>query len=247
MTNQLHGILQDIVSHTQTLGFLTMLKITSDNTTNIESIAEDRSVILKATTHNKVNEFNDTFGMPDLHKLAYHLKNTEYANNAKLTVETAVRNNETIPSHIHFENAAGDFHNDYRFMEKSIIDEKLKSIKSKISSWDVVFQPSVSAIQRLKLMSGALDQDDKLFQVKTENGNLNFYFGDLNTHAGKFTFQHGVNGDLKHTWAWPVEAVQKILNLDGDKTISITDQGAMMITVDSGLAKYDYILPAQQK
>lgn len=241
-------ILQDIVSHTQTLGFLTMLKVSpDDDTTVIESITEDRSVILKANTHSKIEEFNDTFGMPDLNKLSFHLKNPEYAQGAKLSVETDVRNGETIPTHIHFENAAGDFDNDYRFMEKSIIEEKLKSVKSKISSWDVVFEPSIAAIQRLKLMAGTLDQDDKLFQVKTEDGNLNFYFGDLNTHAGKFTFQHGVNGELKHTWAWPHEAVQKILNLDGDKTVSITDQGAMMITVDSGLAKYDYILPAQQK
>jgi len=241
-------ILTDIVSHTQSLAFLTMLKITpDDDTTVIESIAEDRSVILKATTHTKISEFTETFGMPDLNKLSYHLKNPEYAKDAKLTVETGVRNNETIPTHIHFENAAGDFHNDYRFMEKAVIEEKLKSVKSKISSWDVVFEPNVAAIQRLKLMAGTLDQDEKLFQVKTEDNNLNFYFGDLNTHAGKFTFQHGVSGTLKHTWAWPVEAVQKILNLDGDKTLSITDQGAMMITVDSGLAKYDYILPAQQK
>ena len=38
-----------------------------------------------------------------------------------------------------------------------------------------------------------------------------------------------------------------ILNLAGDKTIKIADAGAMMITVDSGLAEYDYILPAQSK
>ena len=38
----------------------------------------------------------------------------------------AERNGETIPTHIHFENAAGDFQNDYRFMNKAIIEEKLK-------------------------------------------------------------------------------------------------------------------------
>jgi hypothetical protein len=241
-------ILQDIVSHTQSLGFITMLKITSDDeTTTIESLTDDRSVILKATTNTPIGEFNDTFGMPDLHKLAYHLKNPEYAKDAAISVVSANRNGVTIPTHIHFENAAGDFHNDYRFMEKSIIEEKLKRVKSNISSWDCELEPSVAAIQRLKLMSGTLDQDDKLFQVKTEDNNLNFYFGDLNTHAGKFTFHHGVTGTLKHTWAWPVEAVQKILGLDGDKKLSITDQGAMMITVDSGMAEYNYILPAQQK
>jgi hypothetical protein len=29
--------------------------------------------------------------------------------------------------------------------------------------------------------------------------------------------------------------------------MSISDQGAMKIAVDSGLVKYDYILPAQSK
>ena len=245
---KMKDILQDIVSHTHSLAVLTMLKIKPDtDTTIIESISEDRSVILKATTHKKIAEFIETFGMPDLHKLLYHLKNPEYAKDATLTVETGIRNNETVPTHIHFENAAKDCHNDYRLMEKSIIEDKLKSVKSKVSTWDVVFEPTFAAIQRLKLMAGTLDQDDKLFVVKTENGDLNFYFGDQNTHAGKFTFHYNVSGKLSHTWAWPVEVVQKILGLDGDKILSISDHGVMMITVDSGLAKYDYMLPAQQK
>ena len=42
-------------------------------------------------------------------------------------------------------------------------------------------------------------------------------------------------------------AIQAILSLTGDITMSISDQGAMMISVDSGLAAYDYILPAQSK
>ena len=156
------------------------------------------------------------------------------------------RNGETIPTHIHFENEGGDFQNDYRFMNKAIIEEKLKSVKFKGSTWDVEFEPSVAAIARMKLMAGA-HSEEPVFQVKTEDGDLNFYFGDLNTHAGKFTFQHDVGGNLQHTWAWPVAQTISILGLDGDKKISITDQGAMMITVDSGMAKYDYILPAQSK
>jgi hypothetical protein len=95
-------------------------------------------------------------------------------------------------------------------------------------------------------MAGA-HSEETVFQVKTEGGDLNFYFGDLNTHAGNFTFQHSITGKLTHTWAWPIDKTLAILNLDGDKKLSITDQGAMKITVDSGLAKYDYILPAQQK
>jgi hypothetical protein len=79
-----------------------------------------------------VNEFVGTFGMPNLDKLALHLKNPEYKTDAKIDVVQAERNGETIPTHIHFENAAGDFENDYRFMNKAIIEEKLKLLSLKV-------------------------------------------------------------------------------------------------------------------
>jgi len=240
-------ILQDIVAHTHALGFLSLVKVTSENgKTSIDSMAEDRSVILSAETHNAVNEFTGVFGMPNLEKLNLHLKNPEYKDNAKIEVVSAERNGEVIPTHIHFENAAGDFQNDYRFMNKQIIEEKLKTVKFKGANWDVTFTPAMASIARMKLMSAA-HTEEVTFAVKTEDGNLVFYFGDASTHAGSFVFQHDVGGELKHTWSWPVAQVQSILNLDGDTTVSISDQGAMMISVDSGLAKFDYILPAQSK
>ena len=73
------------------------------------------------------------------------------------------------------------------------------------------------------------------------------FFGDAASHAGSFVFQHDVGGKLKHTWSWPVTQVRSILNLDGDVTMKIADAGAMQITVDSGIAEYNYILPAQSK
>ena len=237
-------ILQDIVAHTHALGFLSLVKVTGGEETTIDSMAEDRSVIMSATSSHKVAD--GTFGMPNLDKLSLHLKNPEYKDNAKIDVVQAERNGETVPTHIHFENAAGDFQNDYRFMNKAIIEEKLKTVKFKGATWAVEFQPSVEAIGRMKLMSAA-HTEEPTFNVKTVNSNLVFSFGDVSTHAGEFVFQHNVQGALQHTWSWPVAQVQAILNLTGDKTMSISDQGAMMISVDSGIAKYDYILPAQSK
>ena len=239
-------ILQDVVAHTHALGFLAIVKVSNDDGTAIDSMAEDRSVILSAETHNKVNEFTGTFGMPNLDKLALHLKNPEYKDNAKIQVVQAERNGETIPTHIHFENTAGDFQNDYRFMNKAIIEEKLKTVKFKGAAWAVEFSPSMAAIQRMKLMSAA-HSEEPTFNVKTTDSNLVFSFGDASTHAGEFVFAHDVEGSLSHTWAWPVAQVQAVLNLDGDKTLSISDQGAMQISVNSGIAIYDYILPAQSK
>ena len=244
-------ILQDVVAHTHALGFLPLVKVTSDNgETKVDSMAEDRSVILSATTHNAVNEFTGTFGMPNLDKLALHLKNPEYKTDAKIEVVQAERNGETIPTHIHFENTTGDFQNDYRFMNKAIIEEKLKTVTFKGAAWAVEFKPSVASIGRMKLMSAA-HNEEPTFNVTTKatggTNDLVFSFGDASTHAGEFVFQNAVEGTLQHTWSWPVAAVQAILNLSGDVTMSISDQGAMKITVDSGLAEYDYILPAQSK
>jgi len=241
-------ILQDIVAHTHSLGFLSLVKVTGGDETTIDSMAEDRSVIMSATSNHSIAQ--GTFGMPNLDKLALHLKNPEYKDNAKIDVVQVERNGETMPTHIHFENAAGDFQNDYRFMNKAIIEEKLKTVKFKGATWNVEFEPSMAAIARMKLMSAA-HSEEPTFNVTTKaTGGVNdlvFSFGDASTHAGEFVFQNAVEGTLSHTWSWPVAAVQAILNLSGDVTMSISDQGAMMITVDSGIATYDYILPAQSK
>jgi hypothetical protein len=104
----------------------------------------------------------------------------------------------------------------------------------------------VAAIQRLRMQAQA-NAEESTFIAKTENGDLKFFFGDHSTHAGNFVFQSGVAGQLKRAWAWPVAQVLSIMGLVGDKTMRITDDGAMQITVDSGLAVYNYILPAQSK
>jgi hypothetical protein len=247
MEINMKDILQDIVAHTHSLGFLPTVKVTGEDlATTIEAMAEDRSVIVNAKTHKPVDEFSGVFGMPNLDKLALHLKNPEYKENAKINVVKSQRNGAEIPTSLHFENAAGDFVNDYRFMSTEVINEKLKSVKYKGSGWEVEFEPAVAAIGRLKLQAAA-HSEESVFQVKTEDDGLVFFFGDASTHAGSFVFQHDVGGKLKHTWSWPINQVISILGLDGKTTMRISDQGAMQITVDSGITEYNYILPAQSK
>lgn len=241
------NILADVVTHTHQLGFLPLVKITGTSTqTSIESMADDRSVIMMATTHSPVGEFEGQFGMPNLDKLALHLKNPEYRSDARIEVSRGQRNGVEVATGLHFENAAGDFQNDYRFMSSEIINEKLKSVKFKGAAWEIEFEPSLAAIQRLKLQAAA-HSEESVFQVRTENGNLVIFFGDASSHAGNFVFQHDVSGKLKHTWSWPVSQVQSILGLSGNMKIQISDAGAMQITVDSGIAEYKYILPALTK
>jgi hypothetical protein len=247
MENHMKDILQDLVAHTHSLGFLPLVKITGDAaSTQIESMAEDRSVVVNAKTHAAVDEFEGTFGMPNLEKLNIHLKCPEYKENAKISVVKQQRAGVEVPTGIHFENAASDFVNDYRFMNADIINEKLKTVKFKGAKWDIEFQPTVANIQRLKFQANA-HSEESVFQVTTKDDNLVFSFGDASTHAGNFVFQTGVTGKLKQTWSWPVVQTMSILSLAGDITMRIADAGALQITVDSGLAEYNYTLPAQSK
>ena len=184
--------------------------------------------------------------MPNLDKLGVILRIPEYAENANITISKQERNGSEVPVGLYFENVRGDFKNDYRFMTSEVINDKLKTVKFKGVKWNVEIKPTVASVQRLK-MQAQVHSEETTFVAKTEDGNLKFYFGDHSTHAGNFGFAPDITGDLKHGWQWPVQQVISILSLPGDITMRFSDEGASMITVDSGMITYDYILPAQSK
>jgi hypothetical protein len=239
--------LLDLVGHTYDLGCIDLVKVTgSDTETSIDALAEDRSVVLHAQFQAPVAEFTGVFGMPNLAKLKILLNLQEYKEKAKITVTQQNRNGEDVPVGLHFENEVGDFKNDYRFMTSEVIAEKLKTAKFKGVNWNIEFEPTVAAIQRLRMQAQA-NSEEPNFVVRIDNSDLKFSFGDHSTHAGEFVFHPDVAGALKRTWSWPVVRVMSILALVGDKTMRISDDGAMQITVNSGLAEYNYTLPAQSK
>ena len=240
-------LLKDIVSHTHNLGFLNIVKITGDaQATKIDSMADDRSVIMEAETNAPYPDMVGVFGMPQLNKLKYLLDGAEYKEDAKITITSAERNGETVPVGIHFENKDGDFRNDYRFMNTEIINEKMKTVKFRGVKWDVEIQPSVAAVQRFNFQAGA-NNEQPTFLAKTDNGNLKFIFGDASTHGGEFIFAQNVAGKLDRGWTWPVLPILSILKLAdvNNTTMSLSNEGAIQITLDSGLATYKYIIPAQ--
>jgi len=236
--------LLDLVEHTLKLGCIDLVKITGDDkSTVINGIAEDRSVVVEGAFAAPVADFVGNFGMPNLPKLRILLSLPEYQEDAKLTI---TRKDTGAPDGINFENKTGDFKNNYRFMASEIVNEKLKTVKFKGVNWNIEFVPTVAAIQRLKMQAQA-NAEEVNFTAKTDGGDLKFSFGDHSTHSGNFVFHPGVTGTLKRAWAWPIATVISILDLTGDKIFKISDDGAAMITVDSGMAVYNYILPAQSK
>ncbi len=242
----MQDLLKDIVGHTHNLGFLNIVKITGDEKkTAIDSMADDRSVIMQAETAGPYPDMIGIFGMPQLNKLKYHLDCPEYKENASIKVVKAERNGDEIPVGLHFENKTGDFKNDYRFMNTEIINEKLKTIKFKGVKWDVEVSPTLQSVQRFNFQASA-NTEHTTFIAKTENSNLKFVFGDQSTHGGEFIFATDVKGNLNKAWTWPVASVLAILKIadSNNSTISFSNEGAMQITLDSGLAVYKYIIPA---
>lgn len=240
-------ILQDIVSHTHNLGFLETVKITgTEDKTVIDSMSENRSVVMYAETTNPYPEMLGVFGMPQMNKLKYLLDCPEYKEDATIEIVKDNRNGEEVPISLHFENKTSDFKNDYRFMTTEVINEKLKTVKFKGVKWDIEVQPTLSSIQRFAFQAAA-NNEHTTFLAKTDSGNLKFTFGDISSHGGEFIFATGVTGNLTRGWTWPVAPVLAILKASdvNNCTMSISNEGALQITLDSGLATYKYIVPAQ--
>jgi hypothetical protein len=239
--------LQDLIEHTHGLGVIDLIKIVGTTTeTKIAAVAEDKTVIVEGSFKSPNVEFVGTFGMPNLGKLKTILGFDDYDEHAKINVTRVDRNGVSTPEAIHFETKDKSFVNDYRFMLEAIVNEKVKSVLFKGATWNVEFNPTVAGIMRLKKQASA-NSEETTFITKVENGDVKVYFGDPSTHSGNFVFHSRVTGSLTRSLQWPVKQIIDILSLSGDKTMRISDQGVAEITVDSGLATYRYLIPAQTK
>lgn len=236
-------ILQDLISHTYDLGCFDLIKIKGDESeTTITGLASDHTVVIEATLKNPIKEFEGTFGMPNMGTLKTLLGIELYDDDAEINVVSS----DNGPEYIHFKTADGTFENDYRFMVQSIVDKMLKTVKFNGATWHVTFVPTSSAIMRLGYQA-QVNSEETTFQSKVVKNNLVFTFGDHTSNSGEFVFEHDIEGNIIKDWHWPINNIIKILSLNGDKTMSFSDDGAAMITVDSGLIQYTYIFPAQTK
>jgi hypothetical protein len=237
----------DVVEHTVPLGAFDHLRIDgNDSETKISSTEKERSVVLRAKMHATIPEFVGTFGVPNINQLSTLFKIPEYQDEkAKLTVERRSVNSAEQPTTIKFENGSGDFKNEFRLMASNIIENIEPLLKFNVTSWPVTFVPTIAAQQRLKYQTGA-NPEEKAVTFRVEGGEVKAMLGDSSSHSGSFVFHTGVDAKAKETIVVPVAVVNGILSLSGDKTIQMGGPG-MMITVDSGIASYDYIIPMLTK
>ena len=241
-------IVQDIVKHTAGLGFITSVKVTgTDESTTLDAMDADRTVILQAKLHNTVEEFTGEFGLGNLGFLAGVTALGNYqTDDATVDVVARDRNGVSSPDHLMFKDADGNT-DQYRFMSKEIIEQTLQTVKFKGVEWDVTLEPTKAKVNELQQVAGIYGGIEPNFTVKTEGTDLIVTVGAADgSFTGKRTFAQNVNGEITEGYAWPLAQVLAILKLgmSGTCVMQISKRGALQISVDSGMAKYDYILPA---
>jgi len=239
---------QDIVKHTAGLGFITSVKVTgTDESTTLDAMDADRTVILQAKLHNTVEEFNGEFGLGNLGFLAGVTGLGNYqTDDATVEVVARDRNGVSSPDHLMFKDADGNT-DQYRFMSKEIIEQTLQTVTFKGVEWDVTLEPTKAKVNELQQVAGIYGGIEPNFTVKTEGTDLIVTVGAADgSFTGKRTFAQNVNGEITEGYAWPLAQVLAILKLgmSGTCVMQISKKGALMISVDSGIGKYDYILPA---
>ena len=245
----MRDILLDIVKHTHSLGFIQAVKIdgTDGSETNIEAMDDDRSVVLKGKLHNAVQDFNGVIGLGKLGVLSGYLNFDGYSDaQSKIGVIKRERNGEQVAEELQFDSPKG-YSANYRFMVSQLIEEKLKTVKFKGVNWDLTVQPTQQNLKDLSYFAGVMGSVESTFVAKTDGTDLKFYIGDGSNDRVEIPFASNVGAELKKGWAWPLAQVLSILKLsDTSKaSISFSEQGAMKISIDSGIGLYDYILPAR--
>ena len=241
-------VVQDIVKHTAGLGFIQAVKVTGDeNETLLDAMDTDRTVIMKAKLHNTEADFAGEFGLGNLGFLQGITGLPNYqADDATVEVVSRERNGNTVPDHLMFKDSDGNT-DQYRFMSKEIIEQTLQTVKFKGADWDVTFEPTKAKVSELTQVAGIYGGIEPNFTVKTQDGDLVVTVGAPDgSFTGKRTFASNIEGELNEGYAWPLAQVLAILKLgmSGACVMQISSRGALQISVDSGIGKYDYILPA---
>lgn len=237
------NILKEIVNYTMAVDLdLARISGTKDQTM-MQSVSADKNIVLEARFNQPVPEFASVLGLPNLGRLNVILNIPEYREDPQVTLNS---NSANILESISFANKADDFHNTYRLMEPSVINSRIAAVTFKEPRWNVAFEPLAVNVQRLRYQAQALS-DQVHCHTYTQSGNLMLEVGDPSSLQGKFVFHAHVTGQLQKKMTWVTKHLISILSLAGDKQISISDVGAMRITLNSGVATYNYILMAQGK
>jgi len=240
------SVLLDALKHTNGLGIIHNIKVTgTDSSTELAAMDPDKTVIMTASLHAPVSEFEGEFGMGSLGLLSSLMRLSNYQDaNATIEVVREERNGAEMPSTLIFKDTEGG-KDQYRFMTGKVVDDIMKVATFKGVAWQVEIEPAQKRVAQLAEAAGIYSGVEPAFSVKTEDGNLIFEVGSTEGGViGRRVFASNVKGELGTTWRWPLSQFLSILKLGGTQIVRFSEHGACEIEVDSGLGIYKYVMPA---
>ena len=246
----LADIFSDILTHTHSLGFIDMVKITSDEKeTNIKAIDENKTVVFYGKMKTPVADLVGTVGLSRMAVLSGYLKFPPFTTDtATVEIITQKRSDEEVPAEVRFSSKDGHSAS-YRFMHRDIAEEQIKVPPFQGATWDVVVTPTSANMKDLGYFNGVLGSFEPVFTAKTEDGGLNLYIGSGPTDRAVVPFADKVNGTLAGNLSWPLIQTLSILKLAKkaeDCTMSFSNKGALKIELSTAIGEYEYILPARK-
>jgi hypothetical protein len=242
-------VLLDVLKHTAGLGMIEAIKITgTDESTQLDAIDPEKTMVLTATLHEPVPEFKGEFGFGNLGYLSSLTKLSNYrADDATVSVIRQKIENEEVPTSIVFKDGSGS-KDQYRCMSAAIVEQvlKLQGKKFKGANWKITIDPTIQKVNQLSEVASIYSGIEPTFSVTVEDGNLVFGVGNAQgALTGRRIFATDVTGKLDAVWSWKLSTVLSILKLGVTGTCVMKfSEGVCQIDIDSGIALYSYILPA---
>lgn len=246
----LSEVLTDVLAQTHGLGFIEMMKIDSDSAgTKIAAIDDAKTVVIYGTLNAPLTELDGVVGLSRMAVLQGYLKFPPFTSGAStIEIKTTERDGVDVPTEVSF--SSNDGHeSSYRFMHKDVVEEQIKVPSFNGATWDVVIKNTDDLMKDLSYFNGVLGAFEPVFTAKTDGTDLNFYIGSGATDRATVPVAKGVNGTLTGA-TWPLVEVLAILKLavkSDDCTLSFSNKGVLKIDMETGLGKYEYLLPARAK
>lgn len=240
-------IIFDVVRHTAGLGIIDAVKVVgSTEETLISALDQNKTVILNAKLHKPAQDLVGEFGMGNLAFLS-GLSNLYNRDGSTVSVVKTQRGGTEFPDNLVFQDVDGNTDR-YRLMSKEIVDNELQTVKFKGAKWNISFEPTKAKVQDLAQAAGIYSSIEPTFTVKVENGNVVCVLGSDagGSHFGKRVFANNVAGTIRDGIGFPLTQFLNILKLgmSGQCTVNFSEQGACMISIDSGIGLYNYVLPS---
>lgn len=269
----MRDILRDLVKIVRAADIGTIKITGEEGKVSFQGVDDGRTVILKGTVLSEDESFDGVSGIGNLDRLASILNlyqdptdivsvsrkarkvRVEKKDASGNPVMDAAGNPEfeeteenAIEKFVFSKSKPFKMENNFRVIARNLIPQQFSP---KAVDYAVEFTPTAAAIEYLDKIVGVSNGD--VFSVKIQegsNGNQSLFInlGEVGNES-TIEFHQDVQGELKNNWSWDINQVNKLLKLASNATLSIgfSDRGMLKITIETGMALYEFTIPPRQQ